>query len=640
MRYVAGLILVFVSAYFTASIPRLLGISIDHIRYGSAVDVILRSAGNIALAAFLAFALRFIWRFLIFSFTRGAETYVRTKIFAHLERLSADFYVKFNTGDIITRTITDLQAIRRMFGFGFIAVIDAVTIFAVVGVSMFASAGFLLPMIALVPAPFLIVFIARIRKTLRKRQYEIREATSNMASKVQENITGIRVIKTYAQEESETDNFRELSVIRWDKEMQMAKLSASISPIIQVAFGLFFAVFIVMGGRMVALGYMTIGDFTAFNGYIVLITRPVTMLGRVMEIWQSGLSSLERIDEIFKSVPSVTDDFAEEGTEITNGRIHFTGLKFAYPAVMSKMKTKAEFDAKPPTILKNLSFTIAAGETLAITGPVGCGKTTLASILLRQWAIPQGMISIDGHDINSIRVKTLRSSVGYVPQDNFLFSETIMDNIRFYDDSITEEAVYAAAKAVSIHDNIMAFPLQYNTVVGERGMTLSGGQKQRISIARALVRKPKILLLDDCLSAVDAETEHAIISGLRQYMQGTTGIVITHRVAAAALADRIMVLNENGEIAEIGTYDELMARNGEFSKLVQLKGGAAEGAGTAAESSTRGHIADVRHSGTRRKAGTASHADTGDNVSTVLNFDMDGNISSITEHKNGGGANE
>jgi len=224
-------------------------------------------------------------------------------------------------------------------------------------------------------------------------------------------------------------------------------------------------------------------------------------------------------------------------------------------------------------VLDKISFTIKAGETLAITGPVGCGKTTLASILLRQWKIPQGMLKIDSNDINSIQVKTLRSAIGYVPQDNFLFSENIMENIRFYDNSITDEDVYKAARAVSIHDNIMAFPEQYNTVVGERGMTLSGGQKQRISIARALVRKPKILLLDDCLSAVDAETEHEIIRELRNYMQDTTGIIITHRVAATTLADRILVLTSEGEIAEIGTYDELISQQGEFYKLVQLQSG-------------------------------------------------------------------
>ena len=569
LRYIAGLFMVFAATYFTASIPRLLGIAIDHLRDASEVGIILASARNIAIAAFMAFALRFMWRFLIFGFTRGAETYIRARIFEHLESLSSDFYVKYNTGDIITRSISDLMAIRRIFGFGFVAVIDAATIFIVVGFSMFATAGVAMPLVALLPAPFLIIFIAKIRKSLRARQYEIREAASGLASKVQENLTGIRIIKTYAQEDSETKNFVGLSKTRWDKEIRMVRLSATISPIIQVAFALVFAVFIVFGSRMVAAGTMSIGDFTAFNGYILLISAPVAQIGRVTEIWQTGMSSIDRIDEIFKNAPSVTDDFAEEGTEISNGRIEFKNLKFSYPP--ASLNTKADFDAIPPVVLDNVSFTIQSGEVLAITGPVGCGKTTLASILMRLWKIPQGMISIDMNDINSIPVRTLRAAIGYVPQDSFLFSESIMDNIRFYDDSVTDEDVYEAAKAVSIHDNIMAFPDKYDTVIGERGMTLSGGQKQRISIARALVRKPKILVLDDCLSAVDAETEQAIISGLWQYMKNATGIIITHRIAAAALANRILVMSENGRVAELGTYDELIKQKGEFYKLVQLQ---------------------------------------------------------------------
>jgi len=571
-RYVVGLVMVFAATYFTASIPRLLGISIDHLRDASAPNVILASAGHIALAAFLAFALRFLWRFLVFGFTRGAETYVRAKAFSHLETLSSDFYLKYNTGDIITRAISDVLAIRRMFGFGFVAVLDAATLFIIAGFNMVHSAGIGMSLVALIPAPFLIFFIAYIRKSLRARQYEIREAASDLASKVQENLTGIRVIKTYAQEDSETKNFEILSKIRWHKEMRMVKLSAVISPIIQIAFAIIFAAFVIFGSQMVANGTMSIGDFTAFNGYIVLIAMPVANIGRVTEIWQSGLSSIERLDEIFKYKPSVNDDFAEHGTEVTHGRIDFKALTFAYPKTNDAV-TKAEIEAKMPTVLNSLSLTINAGETLAITGPVGSGKTTLASILLRQWKIPQGMIAIDGHDINSIPVHALRAAFGYVPQDSFLFSETIMDNIRFYDESITDEDIYAAAKAVSIHDNIMDFPEGYNTIIGERGTTLSGGQKQRISIARALVRKPKILLLDDCLSAVDAETEHAIISGLKGYMSDTTGIIITHRVAAASLADRIMTLSEDGCITELGTYDELMARQGDFYNLVQLQSG-------------------------------------------------------------------
>ena len=567
LRYVVGLFMVFISTYYTASIPRLIGEAINVLDQGQAGDEITRAAINIGFAAFMAFAIRFAWRYLVLGFTRGAETYVRVKLFEHLETLAADFYIRFNTGDIITRAIADVTAIRRMFGFGFVIALDTVAIFALTAINMHMAAGLGMTAFAMLPVPLLIFFISKIRSHLRKRQYEIREASSNLASKIQENLTGIRVIKTYAQENLESENVAGLSRIRWNAEMKQVKLAATITPLIQIAFAVVFSVFIIVGSGMVGTGQMSLGDFIAFNGYILLIIGPVTNAGRIVEIWQTGMSSIQRLDELFKTKPTVTDRYANENIHVTQGKIEVKDLTYVYPA----LDNTAGY--RPVNVLNNVSFTINPGETIAITGPVGSGKTTLANILLRQWPISQGLISIDGNDINQIPIKHLRSAIGYVPQDNFLFSDSILNNIRFYYDGVTDEDIFTAARAVSIHENIEGFPEKYETIVGERGMTLSGGQKQRVSIARALVRKPKILLLDDCLSAVDAETEHAIIAGLRDYITGITGIIITHRAAAAQLADKILVLNENGSVAELGTYQELMDSKGAFYDLVMLQTG-------------------------------------------------------------------
>ena len=558
-RYIIGVMLVFVSTYFTVLIPRLIGQAIDLLDTGSALNEVTRVTMQIAGAAGATFVLRFIWRFLILGFCRGAETYLRQKLFAHLETLSADFYIKYNTGDIITRAISDVSGIRRMFGFGFISLIDALVIFSLASYNMVDSSGWAMSAIALAPIPILIYVVARMRRSLRQRMREIREATSNLASKVQENLTGIRVVKAFAQEDSECGEFDLLSRKRWKTEMSFVKLAGAIGPVIQATFAAVFMLFIIFGSRMVSGGDMSLGQFTAFNGYILLMVNPVANIGRVIELWQTGLASIARLDELFGCVPSVNDELADVDAAVTDGLIELKNLTFAYPG--------------GPDVLKDVSITINPGETVAVTGPTGCGKTTLAALLARQWKIKQGMMFVDGCDINNIPVKTLRGAMGYVPQDNFLFSASIMDNILFYEENAGEEDVYAAAKAVSIHDNVMEFAAGYSTMVGERGMTLSGGQKQRVSIARALVRRPKILLLDDCLSAVDAETEHAIIEGLTDYLASVTAIIITHRVSAAALADRILVLSEDGRVAELGTYDQLMEKQGAFYSLVMQQTG-------------------------------------------------------------------
>jgi len=572
-RYVIGLALAFVSTWFTAIFPRLLGEAIDLLREGAAHDAINHAALLLALSAFGSLAFRFLWRYLVLGFTRGAETFIRRSFFAHLETLSADFYIKHNTGDVITRGVSDVTAIRRMFGGYLVRSLDAVITFLLAAMNMYSFSGGFMTFLALVPIPFLLVFIVKMRPVLRKRQSEIRVATSAMASKVQENLTGIRIVKAFAREDGERERFATLSTVKRKAELRRVRVGSLVAPVIQIVYSIVFAVFIVYGSQRMADGLMSLGDFTAFNGYILMMILPIASLGAAVGEWQTGMASIARIDEMLLYEPDVADSnglaeayerrVSADGNPFgANDLITFSNLTFAYP----------ETDVE---VLRDLTATVKRGEVVAITGPTGCGKSTLMSIFARLWALPRGMMSVGGVDVNDVPISTLRDAIGYVPQDNFLFSDSILENIRFFADGVTEEDVYSAARAVSVHDNIMEFAQTYETVVGERGLTLSGGQMQRVAIARALVRRPQILLLDDCLSAVDAETERAIIEGLRGYLNDSTALIVTHRVAAAALADRVLVLNAEGGVAEFGAYDELVAAGGAFASLVELQTNAA-----------------------------------------------------------------
>jgi ATP-binding cassette subfamily B protein len=588
-RYIIGIALVFASTWFAAQVPRLLGEAIDLLRDGAEMSFVRGAAGMLALAAFAAFAFRFLWRYLVLGFCRGAETYLRRVFFGHLETLSSEFYIKYNTGDIITRGISDINGIRRMFGGAGVGILNALMTFALAAYNMFDASGPVMAGIAIAPIPFLLYFIMKLRPYLKARQSDIRVATSKMASKVQENLTGIRVVKAFAREAGESERFEKLSRGKWQSEVRRVRLASLVGPIIQIVYGAVFTVFILYGSRRMADGLMSLGDFTAFNDYILMMIGPIGMIGGAVGEWQTGLASISRLDEMLLYKPGVADregladEWAARANPFAGGAeaadwIALRNLTFAYPNTPQ--------DAPP--VLRDVSVAIARGETLAVTGPTGCGKSTLLSLLARLWAVPRGEVSVAGLDVNDIPISALRDEIGYVPQDNFLFSDSILENIRFFADGVTDGDVYDAARAVSVHDNIMEFARGYDTTVGERGVTLSGGQMQRVAIARALVRRPQILLLDDCLSAVDAETERAILSGLRGYLDGATAIIVTHRVAAAALADRVLVLNEHGAVAELGAYDELIAKRGALFALAEMQANAeSKSSGEGAEQNER-----------------------------------------------------
>ncbi len=572
LRYAFGVVFVILATIFNAILPQLLGKTIDLVKAARdpAQSATLRDVRNICLlmcaCAVAAFLTRNIWRYLIMGFTRSIELHLRHALFSHLQVLSPEFYVKNNTGDIITRAIIDSQAIRMMFGMGLIGIVDVLTVNVVTLGYMVSTTSLKLTAIAVIPLPFLLFALVKLRTAMRRRFMIVQHSVSDIAAKVQENLTGIRVIKAFAQEDSENKQFEALSRKKWKAEMDMIRVWSFINPLSALVFGSIFAVFLYFGGKMVIAGTLTLGEFVAFNTYIALLMDPISRISRIIQIWQRGLVSMQRLDMIFSAKPAIDDAQADPAiTTLAPLSIDITNLSYRYPGT--------EKD-----VLKNISFHLETGGTLAIMGATGSGKSTLMSLLMRMWNPPVDAISVSGHPIETVPLSVLRGSIAYVPQESFLFSDSILNNIIFYDERITEDDAKAAAKAAAIHDNICEFPDQYATTVGERGMTLSGGQKQRVSIARALARKPELLLLDDCLSAVDAETERTILANLRDYLKGCTTIIVTHRIAVAGIADRVLLLNEDGSMAAIGTHSELSANCPEYQHLLAILEASKDGA--------------------------------------------------------------
>lgn len=572
LRYAFGVVFVILATIFNAILPQLLGKTIDLVKAARdpAQSATLRDVRNICLlmcaCAVAAFLTRNIWRYLIMGFTRSIELHLRHALFSHLQVLSPEFYVKNNTGDIITRAIIDSQAIRMMFGMGLIGIVDVLTINVVTLGYMVSTTSLKLTAIAVIPLPFLLFALVKLRTAMRRRFMIVQHSVSDIAAKVQENLTGIRVIKAFAQEDSENKQFEALSRKKWKAEMDMIRVWSFINPLSALVFGSIFAVFLYFGGKMVIAGTLTLGEFVAFNTYIALLMDPISRISRIIQIWQRGLVSMQRLDMIFSAKPAIDDAQADPAiTTLAPLSIDITNLSYRYPGT--------EKD-----VLKNISFHLETGGTLAIMGATGSGKSTLMSLLMRMWNPPADAISVSGHPIETVPLSVLRGSIAYVPQESFLFSDSILNNIIFYDERITEDDAKAAAKVAAIHDNICEFPDQYASTVGERGMTLSGGQKQRVSIARALARKPELLLLDDCLSAVDAETERTILANLRDYLKGCTTIIVTHRIAVAGIADRVLLLNEDGSMAAIGTHSELSANCPEYQHLLAILEASKDGA--------------------------------------------------------------
>lgn len=499
---------------------------------------------------------RYSWRIYIFGTSRTLEYYLRKRIFNHLLTLSPNYFNTHKTGDLMAHATNDVNAVRMAMGQGIMMIVDSSFMTILSFVMMARTTNIKLTAIALFTLPFIFLFVSKFGKIIHKRFRIVQESFSDLTDTTQESFSGIRVIKSFVQEELVLNKFSEVNNDNLKKNLDLVLVSGTFHPFIQFISSVSFLLVIFFGGKEVILNRITLGDFIAFNSYLGLLIWPMMALGWVINILQRGSASMERINTILNEVSDIPEPINPISLDKAKGIVKFENVSFKYPG----SETYA---------LENLSFSIDQGKSLAIVGRTGSGKTTIVNLLLRLYDIEDGSISFDNIDIKEISLKSLRENIGYVPQDNFLFSSTIEANIGFgFDESTSYDKVIEAAQLAEVYDNIIEFPNQFQTILGERGVTLSGGQKQRTSIARAIIKEPSVLVLDDSLSAVDTETEENILKNLGKIMNTRTTIIISHRISTVKNCDEIIFLSD-GKIVERGTHSYLLALNGLYADLYE-----------------------------------------------------------------------
>ncbi len=554
-QYIAGIITLFVVDFVNIFIPQEIGKVTDGLESHSlSWNGVKQSLFLICLLGLILTIGRFLWRYFIFGAARVIEKELRNEMFGHLEKMSVEYYNEHKTGDLMTRFTSDLNAVRMAIGPAVISAFDASVMTVMVIFQMMYYVNVELTLLAIIPMLFICFGEIYYGKIIYKRFKARQEAVSNLTDFVQESFSGVRVIKAFVRERSELKAFMKANKATMEKNLDIVRLQSIVMPLLDVVIGASTLITLVYGGYLVLYGKITLGRFVAFHQYINMLVWPMLACGESIQMFSQGGASVRRIKEVFEEKPEIFDSDTTEEIEKMEGNIVLSHLTFIH-------KGHTE-----PT-LKDINLTIPAGTTLAVIGRTGNGKSTLVNLLLRLYNTKPGMILIDGRDINTIALKTLRENIAYVPQDNFLFSDTLKSNIAFGSEE-DMQAITKATKAACIHENIIRFPDGYETVVGERGVTLSGGQKQRSSIARALMKDAPILILDDALSAVDTDTEERILHNLKQTREGKTTILIAHRISTIQNADIILVLGD-GEAKEIGNHNQLMLQNGIYRDMYE-----------------------------------------------------------------------
>lgn len=552
-RVLLGLLALFVVDAGQLVVPVIVRAAVDELSKG-AFENVIKYALYIAGIAFMILAFRFCWRYFLMGAARRIRRDIRDELYEHWLKLSARFFTHAKTGELMAHATNDVDAVMMACGFGVLALADFVIMVS------FATAAMLmlsweLTLFAFIPLPLLTLMVFRFGRIIHKRFQIVQEVFSTLTEKVRESLAGIRVIKSFVQEEGMAQDFKKANELFVSKNMHLVKIWGLFDPLIVFLAGTSTAIVLLLGGRAVIANQISLGDFVAFTMYLGMLAWPMMALGWVINLMQRGAASMERINKILNTKPDII--------EVPNAKawpksasLEFRSLSFAYDGRY---------------VLKNIQLTLEEGMTLGIVGLTGVGKSTLIHLISRVFDPPPNSLLIGGIDVRQLSIKELRANIGVVPQDPFLFSTTIRENIAFGKPEAQEKEIIEAARLAAIYDEILEMPQGLDTIVGERGLSLSGGQKQRVALARALILDPKMLILDDALSSVDAQKEEQILHNLKQFFKKRrTAIVIAHRISAVKEADLIIVLDK-GQIIEQGTHEELLERGGLYARLFELQ---------------------------------------------------------------------
>ena len=552
-RYLVGIVALILVSVLNLIPPMVMGRVIDAITSGRLTqDELLLHLFYLLLAAFGMYYLRYVWRMYILGTSYRLGQIMRSRLFEHFTRMSPAFYQNYRTGDLMAHATNDINALTRLAGGGVMSAVDASITALVTLLTMIFSISWQMTLVAILPLPFMAYATSRLGRKTHKAFGESQAAFSELNNKVQESVSGIKVTKSFGYQSDELASFQEVNDLTFQKNLQTMKYDSLFDPMVLLFVGSSYALTLLVGAFMVQAGQVTVGNLVTFISYLDMLVWPLMAIGFLFNITQRGKVSYQRIESLLSQESPVKDPESPlDGIE--NGRLDYAIDRFAF---------------EDEETLKDIHFSLEKGQTLGLVGQTGSGKTALIKLLLREYDVDQGAIYLNGHDIRAYRLADLRSLMGYVPQDQFLFASSIIDNIRFGNPDLPFSAVEEATQLAQVYQDIQAMPEGFDTVIGEKGVSLSGGQKQRLAMARAMILNPDILILDDSLSAVDAKTEFAIIDNLKETRKDKTTIITAHRLSAVVHADLILVM-QDGRIIERGRHEDLLALDGWYAQTYQ-----------------------------------------------------------------------